>query len=105
MQAMSVTKRLGMATLTRLLCLREEPGFVDACAVILQRVFNAIAKMDRHKEVKPDPEVCEGTEAFLCSFEESEVNDSFLITFVSNCSEQDRNCEANFGIGRNAYGR
>uniref|UniRef100_A0A0N5AQ81 Protein unc-45 homolog B n=1 Tax=Syphacia muris TaxID=451379 RepID=A0A0N5AQ81_9BILA len=58
-RAMFVVKKLGMPQITRLLCLRNTATFVDACSVVIQRVFNAIAKMDRQKEVKPDPEVCE----------------------------------------------
>lgn len=44
----------------RLMCLRAENAFVDAAGLIVQRAFNAMAKMDRQKEMKPDPEVAEG---------------------------------------------
>ena len=44
----------------RLMCLKSESTFVDAAGLIVQRAFNAMAKMDRQKEMKPDPEVAEG---------------------------------------------
>lgn len=62
---MVLVDKLGMPKLTRLLTLREDKTYIDATGVILQRVFNALAKMDRQKELKPDPEVAEGTFYFF----------------------------------------
>ncbi|PIO77194.1 tetratricopeptide repeat protein [Teladorsagia circumcincta] len=43
----------------RIMCARDAKEYVDAAGLILQRIFNALAKMDRSKEIKPDPEVAE----------------------------------------------
>lgn len=44
----------------RLMCARDAKEYVDAAGLIVQRIFNALVKMDRSKEIKPDPEVAEG---------------------------------------------
>ena len=56
---MKLYAKLGAAQFTRLLTLQDSTTFVEACCGIQQRLFNAIAKMDRQKEIKPDPEICE----------------------------------------------
>ncbi|CAJ0956400.1 unnamed protein product, partial [Mesorhabditis belari] len=43
----------------RIMCARPVVEFVDSAGLIVQRVFNAMVKMDRQKEMKPDPEVAE----------------------------------------------
>ncbi|VDM43851.1 unnamed protein product [Toxocara canis] len=64
-RAMLLVDKLGMPKLTRILTLRDDKQFVDASGVVLQRVFNALAKMDRQKEVKPDPEVAEANKLLI----------------------------------------
>uniref|UniRef100_F1KS65 Protein unc-45 A n=1 Tax=Ascaris suum TaxID=6253 RepID=F1KS65_ASCSU len=64
-RAMVLVDKLGMPKLTRLLTLREDKTYIDATGVILQRVFNALAKMDRQKELKPDPEVAEANKVSI----------------------------------------
>ncbi|CAI5445814.1 unnamed protein product [Caenorhabditis angaria] len=49
----------------RLMCRRNQKEFVDAAGLIVQRVFNAMAKMDRQKEMKPDPEVAEANKLWI----------------------------------------
>ncbi|KAJ1354640.1 hypothetical protein KIN20_011633, partial [Parelaphostrongylus tenuis] len=44
----------------RLMCPKDSKDYVDAAGLLVQRVFNALAGMDRAKEIKPDPEVAEG---------------------------------------------
>lgn len=49
----------------RLMCKKAEKEYVDAAGLIVQRVFNAMAKMDRLKEMKPDPEVAEANKLWI----------------------------------------
>ncbi|CAI2349049.1 unnamed protein product [Caenorhabditis sp. 36 PRJEB53466] len=49
----------------RFMCKRSYKDFVDAAGIIVQRVFNALAKMDRQKEMKPDPEVAEANKVWI----------------------------------------
>jgi hypothetical protein len=57
---MALVEMQGMPALTRLLCRRDWPAFRDAAGFLIQKVFNALANMDRSKEIKPDPDVAEG---------------------------------------------
>ena len=52
-------------TVCRLLMSRESKDFCDAAGLVIQRVFNAMAKMDRTKEMKPDPEVAEANKLWI----------------------------------------
>lgn len=45
--------------LARILAIRQSQKFVDAAQIVIQRVFNALAAMDRSKEIKPDPEIAD----------------------------------------------
>lgn len=56
---MKLVEMLGMPVLTRIMTLRPNQQFLEASSIILQRVFNALAAMDRSKNIKPDPEVAE----------------------------------------------
>lgn len=56
---------LGLPTITRLLTLREDQQILDATSIILQRVFNALAAMDRTKNIKPDPDVAEQNKVYI----------------------------------------
>ncbi|EGT47902.1 hypothetical protein CAEBREN_14621 [Caenorhabditis brenneri] len=49
----------------RLMCKRDGKDYVDAAGLLIQRVFNAMAKMDRQKEMKPDPEVAEANKLWI----------------------------------------
>ncbi|CCD69153.1 UNC-45/Cro1/She4 central domain-containing protein [Caenorhabditis elegans] len=49
----------------RLMCKKSTKDFVDATGILVQRVFNAMAKMDRQKEMKPDPEVAEANKIWI----------------------------------------
>ncbi|KAK6741990.1 hypothetical protein RB195_009704 [Necator americanus] len=49
----------------RLMCVRDAKEYVDAAGLIVQRIFNALVKMDRTKEVKPDPEVAEANKLWI----------------------------------------
>ncbi|CAO4368105.1 unnamed protein product [Caenorhabditis nigoni] len=49
----------------RLMCKRDNKEYVDSAGILVQRVFNAMAKMDRQKEMKPDPEVAEANKLWI----------------------------------------
>ncbi|KHJ93131.1 hypothetical protein OESDEN_06965 [Oesophagostomum dentatum] len=49
----------------RLMCARDSKEYVDAAGLILQRIFNALVKMDRTKDIKPDPEVAEANKLWI----------------------------------------
>ncbi|KAK5975120.1 Protein unc-45 B [Trichostrongylus colubriformis] len=49
----------------RIMCARDAKEYVDAAGLILQRIFNALVKMDRTKEIKPDPEVAEANKLWI----------------------------------------
>ncbi|KAK5964585.1 Protein unc-45 B [Trichostrongylus colubriformis] len=49
----------------RIVCARDAKDYVDAAGLILQRIFNALVKMDRTKEIKPDPEVAEANKLWI----------------------------------------
>lgn len=57
---MTLVECLGMRQLCRLMEKRTFSQYLDACGIIIQRLFNALAKMDQRNDIKPDPEVCEG---------------------------------------------
>lgn len=51
---------LTIPDIARLLTVRQSSKpMIDASFTIIQRIFNALAAMDRNKEIKPDPEVAE----------------------------------------------
>uniref|UniRef100_A0A7E4W9Q9 UNC45-central domain-containing protein n=1 Tax=Panagrellus redivivus TaxID=6233 RepID=A0A7E4W9Q9_PANRE len=51
---------LSIPVITRLMTIRPNvKELIDVGFTIVQRVFNALAAMDRSKEIKPDPEVAE----------------------------------------------
>ncbi|VDM66407.1 unnamed protein product [Strongylus vulgaris] len=49
----------------RLMCSRNSKEYVDAAGLIVQRIFNALVKMDRTKDIKPDPEVAEANKLWI----------------------------------------
>ncbi|RCN29940.1 tetratricopeptide repeat protein [Ancylostoma caninum] len=49
----------------RLMCARDAKEYVDASGLIVQRIFNALVKMDRTKDIKPDPEVAEANKLWI----------------------------------------
>ncbi|XGW05824.1 hypothetical protein V3C99_016297 [Haemonchus contortus] len=49
----------------RLMCARDAKEYVDAAGLIIQRIFNALVKMDRAKDIKPDPEVAEANKLWI----------------------------------------
>uniref|UniRef100_A0A1I7XFW3 UNC45-central domain-containing protein n=1 Tax=Heterorhabditis bacteriophora TaxID=37862 RepID=A0A1I7XFW3_HETBA len=49
----------------RLMCLKQPKEYVDSAGLIVQRMFNALVKMDRTKEMKPDPEVAEANKVWI----------------------------------------
>ncbi|CAJ0571281.1 unnamed protein product, partial [Mesorhabditis spiculigera] len=49
----------------RIMCARPVEEFVDAAGLLVQRVFNAMVKMDRQKEMKPDPEIAESNKLWI----------------------------------------
>lgn len=57
---MHLMENLGIHRICRLMEKCAYPQYLDACAIIVQRLFNALAKLNHQKEMKPDPEVCEG---------------------------------------------
>ena len=59
-RAMVLVDFLSIPVIARLMAIRpSNQRFVDVGIAIIQRVFNALAAMDRSKEIKPDPEVAE----------------------------------------------
>lgn len=51
--------KLGIPRLVRLIEQHSSSKYLYACGVLLQHVFNALAAMDRQKEIKPDLEISE----------------------------------------------
>ncbi|VDM62304.1 unnamed protein product [Angiostrongylus costaricensis] len=49
----------------RLMCARDSKEYVDAAGLLVQREFNALAGMDRAKEIKPDLEVAEANKLWI----------------------------------------
>ncbi|GMR33986.1 hypothetical protein PMAYCL1PPCAC_04181 [Pristionchus mayeri] len=49
----------------RLMCARPAKEYVDAISLVIQRFFNATCRMDRSKEIKPDPEVAEANKLWI----------------------------------------
>ncbi|KJH40865.1 tetratricopeptide repeat protein [Dictyocaulus viviparus] len=49
----------------RIMCSRDSKDYVDAAGLLVQREFNALAKMDRGKDIKPDPEVAEANKLWI----------------------------------------
>uniref|UniRef100_A0AC34R7E1 UNC-45/Cro1/She4 central domain-containing protein n=1 Tax=Panagrolaimus sp. JU765 TaxID=591449 RepID=A0AC34R7E1_9BILA len=59
-RAMVMVDFLSIPDIARLLAIRpSSKPMIDAAFTIIQRIFNALAAMDRSKEIKPDPEVAE----------------------------------------------
>jgi len=56
---MQIIEQLTVPKLARLPALRKLAPNVEAASTIIQRAFNALSGMDRAKEIKPDPELCE----------------------------------------------
>ena len=54
-----------MPTLARIPALRASRRFVDAAQIVLQRVLNALAGMNRAAEIKPDPELAEANKMHI----------------------------------------
>jgi hypothetical protein len=50
---------IGIPLLARIPAIRQTKEFVDASQIVIQRVFNGLAAMDRLKEIKPDPQIAE----------------------------------------------
>ncbi|XGW02376.1 hypothetical protein V3C99_014424 [Haemonchus contortus] len=49
----------------RLMCARDAKEYVDVAGLIIQRVFNALVKMDRTNDIKPDPKVAEANKLWI----------------------------------------
>lgn len=60
LKAMYLMESLGVRRICRLMEKYAYLEYIDACGIIIQRLFNALARMNREKEIKPDPEICEG---------------------------------------------
>lgn len=51
---------ISIPLLARIPAIRQQSKtFIDAAQIVIQRVFNGLAAMDRTKEIKPDPEIAE----------------------------------------------
>lgn len=50
---------IGVPLLARILAIRQTKDFVNAAQIVIQRVFNGLAAMDRSKAIKADPEIAE----------------------------------------------
>uniref|UniRef100_A0A158Q8D0 Protein unc-45 homolog B n=1 Tax=Elaeophora elaphi TaxID=1147741 RepID=A0A158Q8D0_9BILA len=64
-RAVHLMESLGMRRICRLMGKCAYSQYHDACGVIIQRLFNALAKMNHEKEIKPDPEICEANKVFI----------------------------------------
>ncbi|VBB27322.1 unnamed protein product [Acanthocheilonema viteae] len=64
-RAMHLVESLGMRQICRLMEKCAYSQYLDACGIIIQRLFNALAKMNREKEIKPDPEICEANKVYI----------------------------------------
>ncbi|VDO41133.1 unnamed protein product [Onchocerca flexuosa] len=62
---MYLMENLGMRRICRLMEKYAYPEYIDACGMIIQRLFNALARMNREKEIKPDPEICEANKVYI----------------------------------------
>ncbi|VDN01183.1 unnamed protein product [Thelazia callipaeda] len=64
-RAMYFVENMGMRQICRLMEKQVFPLYVDTCGAVIQRLFNALANMDRAKEKKPDPEACESNKVHI----------------------------------------
>ncbi|KAK0423976.1 hypothetical protein QR680_008441 [Steinernema hermaphroditum] len=55
-RALQLIEILGIPKITRLMSSRDNEQYLDAAGVVIQRLFNGLSRMDRTKEIKPDPE-------------------------------------------------
>lgn len=51
--------------MARLTVLRTSQEYIDAASVVIQRMFNALAAMDRSKNIKPDPQVTDANKVLI----------------------------------------
>ncbi|VDO40269.1 unnamed protein product [Haemonchus placei] len=49
----------------RLMCARDAKEYVNVAGSIIQRIFNALVKMDRANDIKPDPKVAEANKLWI----------------------------------------
>ncbi|XGW02377.1 hypothetical protein V3C99_014424 [Haemonchus contortus] len=49
----------------RLMCARDAREYVDVAGLIIQRIFNALVRMDRTNDIKPDPKVAEANKLWI----------------------------------------
>ncbi|KAI6191741.1 Protein unc-45-like protein B [Aphelenchoides bicaudatus] len=66
-RAVKLIDLIGIPLLARIPAIRQTKPFVDASQIVIQRVFNALAAMDRSKDIKPDPEVAEENKMSIIS--------------------------------------
>ncbi|VDO33014.1 unnamed protein product [Brugia timori] len=64
-RAIFLVGNLGIRRICRLMEKCVYPHYLDACGIIIQRLFNALAKMNQEKEIKPDPEICEANKIYI----------------------------------------
>uniref|UniRef100_A0A915Q3F6 Protein unc-45 homolog B n=1 Tax=Setaria digitata TaxID=48799 RepID=A0A915Q3F6_9BILA len=64
-RVMYLVESLGIRRICRLMEKCPYSQYLDACSVIIQRLFNALAKMNQKKEIKPDPEICEANKIHI----------------------------------------
>ncbi|VDM10517.1 unnamed protein product [Wuchereria bancrofti] len=64
-RAMFLVENLEIRRICRLMEKCVYPHYLDACSIIIQRLFNALAKMNQEKEIKPDPEICEANKIYI----------------------------------------
>ncbi|EJD75017.1 UNC-45 protein [Loa loa] len=64
-RVMHLVENLGIRRICRLMEKCAYPQYFDACSIIIQRLFNALAKMNQEKEIKPDPEICEANKVHI----------------------------------------
>ncbi|KAH7728119.1 UNC-4 protein5 protein [Aphelenchoides avenae] len=57
--------RNGCPIVARLTALRPSQEYIDAASVVIQRMFNALAAMDRSKNIKPDPQVADANKVLI----------------------------------------
>ncbi|KAI6209433.1 Protein unc-45-like protein B [Aphelenchoides besseyi] len=58
-RALKLIELISIPQLARIPALRSSRQFVDSTQILIERVFNALAAMNRLKDIKPDPEVVE----------------------------------------------
>uniref|UniRef100_A0A1I7RKR3 TPR_REGION domain-containing protein n=2 Tax=Bursaphelenchus xylophilus TaxID=6326 RepID=A0A1I7RKR3_BURXY len=58
-RAMKLIELVPIPVLTRIAAFRDSKEFVDSAQILIERLFSALAAMDRSKNIKPDPEIAE----------------------------------------------